>query len=355
MDVRKSGEDWKITEVEFKRRYLEQFFDPYFDSHRRAIDELAKIAWKSYSEGRKAPRTVAAGEEFEDPDYQLSVEWLRAREKIALAKKEHDDPQGPSRVLLISAAHRSDHTCPGEISKSRRLKDAAERILKEENVLVETLDLSDLADEYGKKIYPCKACVSTAMPLCHWPCSCYPNHSLGQVQDWMNDIYPMWVRAHGVMIITPVYWHQSPSALKLMMDRMVCADGGNPDPTTTQGKDPMKAKELEMKGWDYPRHLRGRIYSVVVHGDTLGVDDSKNTLCDWLDEIELIPSSASAKLARYIGYYGPYATSHEALDDDFSMFGEVRNAALSLAITVAAQRQGSYRTMESKFRDPRPK
>jgi hypothetical protein len=27
--------------------------------------------------------------------------------------------------------------------------------------------------------------------LCHWPCSCYPNYSLGQVDDWMNDIYPM--------------------------------------------------------------------------------------------------------------------------------------------------------------------
>ena len=38
-------------------------------------------------------------------------------------------------------------------------------------------------------IHPCKTCVSTAMPLCHWPCSCYPNHALGQVQDWMNDIY----------------------------------------------------------------------------------------------------------------------------------------------------------------------
>jgi hypothetical protein len=24
---------------------------------------------------------------------------------------------------------------------------------------------------------------STSAALCHWPCSCYPNHSLGQVQD----------------------------------------------------------------------------------------------------------------------------------------------------------------------------
>ena len=76
------------------------------------------------------------------------------------------------------------------------------------------------------------------MPLCHWPCSCYPNHSLGQVQDWMNDIYPMWAAAHGIMILSPVNWYQSSSVLKLMIDRLVCADGGNPDPTTTHGKDP---------------------------------------------------------------------------------------------------------------------
>ncbi|AZO41480.1 hypothetical protein EJ076_10325 [Mesorhizobium sp. M7D.F.Ca.US.005.01.1.1] len=24
-------------------------------------------------------------------------------------------------------------------------------------------------------------CFSTAAALCHWPCSCYPNHSLGQI------------------------------------------------------------------------------------------------------------------------------------------------------------------------------
>jgi hypothetical protein len=32
-------------------------------------------------------------------------------------------------------------------------------------------------------------------------------------------------------------WYQAPSTLKLMIDRLVCADGGNPDPTSTGGKD----------------------------------------------------------------------------------------------------------------------
>jgi hypothetical protein len=39
--------------------------------------------------------------------------------------------------------------------------------------------------------------------------------------------------------------------LKLMIDRLVCADGGNPDPTTTHGKKPEEAKALELQGWGY--------------------------------------------------------------------------------------------------------
>ena len=45
-----------------------------------------------------------------------------------------------------------------------------------------------------------------------------------------------------MIIVTPVYWYQSPSPLKLMIDRLVCADGGNPDPTSTSGKNAGKAK-----------------------------------------------------------------------------------------------------------------
>ena len=69
---------------------------------------------------------------------------------------------------------------------------------------VDLLDLSRLTSEFGRQIHPCKSCVSTSMALCHWPCSCYPNYSLGQTDDWMNEIYPLWVAAHGILIVTPV-------------------------------------------------------------------------------------------------------------------------------------------------------
>ena len=152
------------------------------------------------------------------------------------------------------------------------------------------------------------------MPLCHWPCSCYPNHALGQVNDWMNEIYPRWSAAHGIIIVTPVYWYQVPSALKLMIDRLVCADGGNPDPTSTDGKDAKKAKQIELAGWPYPKHLAGRTYGLVVHGDVAGIEGVRRALSDWLDWMGLIDAGTQARLDRYIGYYKPYATSHDELD-----------------------------------------
>lgn len=56
------------------------------------------------------------------------------------------------------------------------------------------------------------------------------------------------LEVHAVMIVTPVNWYSPTSPLKLMMDRLVCADGGNPDPSLTQGKDAKKAKREELKG-----------------------------------------------------------------------------------------------------------
>src|ERR1700734_3921102 len=99
-----------------------------------------------------------------------------------------------------------------------------------------------------------------------------------QTNDWMNDIYPMWVAAHGIMIITPVNWYQVSSPLKLMMDRLVCADGGNPDPRLTRGKKAKAAKAIDLKGWRYPRHLARRTYSVISYGDVEGSENVRRSV-----------------------------------------------------------------------------
>ena len=132
----------------------------------------------------------------------------------------------------------------------------------------------------------------------------------GQVNDWMKELYPRWVAARGVLIVTPVYWYQAPSGLQLMMDRLVCADGGSPDPSTTHGKTPERAKALELQGWDYPRHLAGRAFAVVAHGDAEGADTLRRSLTDWLADMKLIQTGSTTVLERYIGDYAPYATNH---------------------------------------------
>jgi multimeric flavodoxin WrbA len=178
---------------------------------------------------------------------------------------------------------------------------------------------------------------------------------MGQVNDWMSEIYPMWAAAHGVLIATPVNWYQAPSVLKLMIDRLVCADGGNQDPTLTGGKDPARAKQVELAGWDFPRHLAGRAFSVIVHGDADGVESLRSALVGWLTDMGLIPAGHSSIIGRYIGYYQPYATSHEALDGDRALWEEVRNAARSLVELVKLIRKGEYRSPDRSLHDPRPK
>jgi multimeric flavodoxin WrbA len=320
------------------------------------IDRLADIAWDGYENSRKSPRTRPAGPGFADPSYELAVEWSEASRRVREAQRRQSDPNSPPRVLLINGATRSEHTCPGESSKTWRLVTIAHEIFgREEGFEVEVLDLSRLASEYGRMIYPCKTCVSTAMPLCHWPCSCYPNHELGQVGDWMNDIYPMWVTAHGIMIVCPVNWYQAPSSLKLMIDRLVCADGGNPDPSSTGGKDPERAKALELAGWDYPRHLAGRVFSVVVHGDAAGVGTLRRSLTNWLTDMDLIEAGNLSQLGAYVGYLRPYATGHEDLDRDTDFQEEVRNAARSLLAAVRQLRRGELKQPDAGLHQPRQK
>ena len=355
LQVRRGQGDVKLSREEFERRLRERFYDPEFDRVAAELDRVVEVAWTAYDSYRKSPRTRPAGEGFADPQFELPVEWLQAREAIAAAAREHDDPLSPPRLLVVSSADRHDQTCPGEMSKTFRLAQLAREEIERARGVCDLLDLGLLAAEYGRQILPCKACVSTAMPLCHWPCSCYPNHAMGQVNDWMNELYPRWVAAHGVMIITPVYWYQATGALKLMMDRLVCADGGNPDPTTTHGKRPAEAKAIELRGWHYPRHLAGRMFSVVVHGDAEGADTLRRSLTDWLQDMKLVAASPTAIIDRYIGYYEPYATSHDALDRDQALQQEVRNAATVLVSAVRLAREGRIVQADSGIEDPRPK
>ena len=129
-----------------------------------------------------------------------------------------------------------------------------------------------------------------------------------------------------------MHWYHAPSPLKLMIDRLVCADGGNPDPTldARQGRREGEGARAGRAG-TIRKHLAGRAYGVVVHGDVAGTESVRRALSDWLDWMGLIDAGAKARLDRFIGYYEPYATSHDALDRDHAVQEEVRNVARAVA------------------------
>lgn len=60
-------------------------------------------------------------------------------------------------------------------------------------------------------------------------------------------------------------------------------------------------------------------------------------------DMHLVKAGREAELGRYVGYYAPYATSHQDLDRDQAFQAEVRNAALSVVAMVRLLRSGDYR------------
>ena len=125
--------------------------------------------------------------------------------------------------------------------------------------------------------------------------------------------------------------------------------------TLTQGKDATLAKKVELEDWHYPRHLEGRLFACVVHGDVEGVENVRRSISDWLRYMHLQPAGRTAELDRYIGYWKPYATSHADLDADQAVQEEVRNVARTLTQGVKAQRSGQQTGAGAALKWPREK
>jgi hypothetical protein len=122
-----------------------------------------------------------------------------------------------------------------------------------------------------------------------------------------------------------------------------------------RAQDAERAKALELDGWHYPRHLAGRVFSVVVHGDAAGVGTLRQNLTSWLTDMHLIEAGHLSQLGAYVGYMRPYATSHEDLDSDIDFQEEVRNAARSLLAAVRQLRRGELKVPDAGLHEPRLK
>jgi hypothetical protein len=69
----------------------------------------------------------------------------------------------------------------------------------------------------------------------------------------------------------------------------------------------------------------------------------------------LIAAGRAAVIESYVGYYRPYATSHDELDKDKDFQEEVRNAARSLTRAVRLLRRGELKQPDASLREPRSK
>jgi len=180
----------------------------------------------------------------------------------------HGTEQRPLRVFLIAGSQRRLHSCPSLDSKARAL------MLRMAAMMPAgwQVDVEDLGNEHGKpKIQSCNACVSSSMALCVWPCNCYgPGSDTQPDLMWNLDLYGRLARADAWAIIGPVNWYGPSSNIKLMFDRLVCMNGGNPRPDLIEKKDMLKAQALERSPlWrEISRnHLSGRTAAFFCYGD----------------------------------------------------------------------------------------
>ena len=130
VDVRKGMPSVKLTRAEFEKRYRGRFADPAFRPFQRELAAIVDAAWDAYSNSRKSPVTRKAGPGFADPDYEISADWLAARDAILAAQRRHDADGETPRILIVNGSSRSEHTCPGEMSKTWRLIKQRSRSLR---------------------------------------------------------------------------------------------------------------------------------------------------------------------------------------------------------------------------------
>ena len=86
-----------------------------------------------------------------------------------------------------------------------------------------------------------------------------------------------------------------------------------------------------------------------------GAENVRRSLHDWLCFMDLCPAGPTAELDRYIGYWKPYATSHDELDADTAIHGEVANCAKALLQAVQADKMGKFVEGGADLKPPRKK
>src|SRR6266508_364119 len=304
----------RLNGDEFRKRFLAQFQDPAFDSLGRELDSIAAAAWDAYSHSRPAPacRSHQAGHSA----HQLFVAQRAylSRRNVEVLSLGRNRARGVRR--RAGRCHRAARPQPprfgirapysslqGLLLHGRRPLPLALLMLSELFTRPDArLDERDLPD-VGRG----------------------PRH---------HDYY----------------------ARELVSGLVAAQADDGPSRLCGRRQSRSHAHARQGRGaGEYPRHLAGRLFSVVVHGDVEGVENVRRSISDWLCFMHLCAAGPMAELDRYIGYWKPYATSHANLDADSAVQEEVRNAARTLLEAVRAKLEGKYVTAGEDLREPRQK
>jgi len=71
--------------------------------------------------------------------------------------------------------------------------------------------------------------------------------------------------------------------------------------------------------------------------------------------MSLISAGRTSQADGYVGYMEPYATSHQALDEDRDFQDEALNAARALGNAVKLARAGKFENPAKGLAEPNPK
>ena len=210
------------------------------------------------------------------------------------------------RIFVVAGSSRRVTNCPASDSKAKFFTERVREKLPEDWII----DIFNVGNDYVlPKIQSCNACVSTSMALCVWPCNCYERHSFFEPDlMWDEDIYGRIYAADAIMVCAPVNWYNVTSSIKLMFDRLVCANGGNPDARLINHKDGALAAKLEhapqWKGLSI-NHLEGRTAAFFVYGDEGGDEFDEDDRPIIVRHKEYFAPKEEAKMGRVTPFYAP--------------------------------------------------
>lgn len=210
------------------------------------------------------------------------------------------------RVFVVAGSSRRITNCPGADSKAKFFAERVKENLPKDWI-VDTFNIGN--DYVLPKIQSCNACVSSSMALCVWPCNCYERHSFFEPDlMWDEDIYGRIYAADAIIICAPVNWYGPTSSIKMMFDRLVCANGGNPREDLINHKDASLAAKLEhspeWKGLSL-NHLEGRTAALFIYGDEGGDELDKEGRPIILRHKEYFDPEGEAKMGHATRFYDP--------------------------------------------------